>query len=155
MSKKNATLLLLATMVLASCSKNDSATSTPDAPPPASPTDTPASEAAKAKDAMPDWDATSNPVVGTTLTINPNPIDLCTDKTAEGEVTWDLRAAMPKSLQLWIRNGEKVTLWAAVKNPSGTKMTGKWLKSGTEILAIDASTKKLLNSVQITATPCP
>jgi hypothetical protein len=144
---------LFTVLALTSCKKDD-ASAPPVAAEPAAAPAVLDGGAPKGGTASP-WDASGAPVAGTTLTITPNVLDLCTEKAASANVTWDVAAANPKSLQLWVRNGKKTTLWAAVKKSSGAKETGKWLKSGTEILFVDASRKVVINSAQVTAAPCP
>lgn len=145
-------VLLLTALVLASCKKDDTQTTT--TAPVASAVEAVPNTAPKQVTSAPEWDTSSAPVPGTALTLAPNPLNLCTEKNASAEVVWDMTAANPKALQLWIRSNGKSKLWAAVKIASGKKRTGKWLKAGTEIVAVDASSKKVINSVQATAAAC-
>lgn len=146
---KKVIIPLLAVFALASCKKDEPMAQSqpePAAQEQPGPAATPAAPTSS-------WD-TSNPVAGTTLAIAPNPVDLCTEKQAVVEVSWDVSAAAPKYVQLWINDNGKETLWASVKDQIGKKQTGKWAKAGLEFVVIDPVTKKAINSAKVESTPC-
>lgn len=102
------------------------------------------------------WDFSNAPVDGTRMAVSPNPADFCVEKLRVVDVEWDLGAAGARTPQVWVQepNGKR-QLWAALKEPTGGKPTGKWVRSGTQFIAIDRSTMEVINSVTVEAAPCP
>lgn len=155
MKLKSLPLLLALAAAVTACQK--------DAPSPAAaPADagTPAAEAEAAGAVEPvaevAWDESAAPVAGTRIAISPDPVPFCDGPRQAVEVEWDVTAAEPAHLQLWIEeaNGKR-KLWAATKTLAGSKRTGAWAVDGMKFVALDASGKRVINSVAVTAADCP
>lgn len=131
-----------------------------DTPTPAiAPADTGATapEAAEAADPVAEvvWDDSAAPVAGTRIAITPDPVSFCDAARQTVEVEWDLAAAEPKHLQLWIegKSGNR-KLWVETKTLAGTKRSGNWVTADTRFIALDAHGKRVLNSVTVQPAPC-
>lgn len=100
------------------------------------------------------WNVADAPMAGTALTITPNPVDLCTEKLAVVDVAWDVSAAAPRYVQVWVvdKGGEK--LWLSTRETAGSRRTGRWVKSGVKFLAVDPSSRKLINTAEVGVLPC-
>lgn len=109
----------------------------------------------KSSTSEPAWDAAQAPVTGTTLTVSPNPADFCTDAMQVVQVQWDMTAANPTGLQIWIEDSKgNHKLWVAPSTRQGTKNTGPWISAGSRIVAVDSATNRVLNAVTIVGAPC-
>lgn len=147
-------LICLATVIclLAACSGEDAST-------PASNSQAASSSDSTDSVAQPapgsEWDASQTPVAGATLTVTPNPVDFCTDKTQAVEVTWDVTSANPSALEIWLEDprGER-KLWVAPSVRSGIKTTGKWMQPNSKVIAVDAAGARILNTVTLAAADC-
>lgn len=103
----------------------------------------------------PAWDASSPPVAGATLSVMPNPVDFCTDKLQVVDVSWDVTAAKVPTVEIWVEEtGGKQKVWVATRELQGGKATGKWVREGMKLIAIDPAQKRVLNSVMVGAAPC-
>jgi|GEM_PF-3727153 len=142
---------LIAVALLVACSESERASETSAAKPtePAPPAQI------QDKGTLPsNWDDSESPVMGTSISVSPNPVDFCASKTASVQISWDLAAAKPKNPQIWVRNSQGQKLWTAFKNLEGSKGTGKWVKEGIQFIAIDSTTRKVINSVSVQAANC-
>jgi hypothetical protein len=102
------------------------------------------------------WDASSSPFPGTHIEIRPSTVSFCDEKRQVVEVDWDMAAANPAQLQLWVEDAKgKRNLWVAAKSPASTKKTGNWATEGMKFIAVDAKVNTVLNSATIPATSCP
>ena len=156
MNLKCLPLLLILAATVTACQK--------DAPSPAAaPADAGATvgagetEAIEASDPAPEvvWDESAAPVAGTRIEIKPDPVSFCDAARQTVEVEWDVSAAEPKHLQLWIEdeNGNR-KLWVETKTLAGTKRSGNWVTADTRFTALDAHGKRVLTSVAVQSTPC-
>lgn len=101
------------------------------------------------------WDMSAVPIDGAMLEVSPNPVDFCADKTAAVDVEWDVTAANPTTMQIWIESESgSGKLWIAPSTRQGTKRTGRWITDGSRIIAVDAGTNRALNLVTISALEC-
>lgn len=154
--RKPATLL----PILAACAIVVACSDTPPplpAPEPIDATVAPeASDAAPTPQAADAWDFSTSPMPGTRIAVSPNPVDFCGAKLQAVEVEWDLAEAGARSPQVWVQepNGKR-QLWAALKETTGGKRTGNWTREGMQFIAIDHSTREVINSVTVEAAPCP
>lgn len=149
-------LILAAAVTVTACQK--------DAPTPAAaPADTGATavettETAAAVEPTPEevWDDSAAPVADTRIAITPDPVSFCDGPRQAVEVEWDVTAAEPTHLQLWIEgaSGQR-KLWTATKTLAGSKRTGSWAAEGTKFIALDAKGKRVINSATVTAAACP
>lgn len=143
-------LPLFASLVVAGCDVSDSGSTSTTAEPTPAPETTPA----PAEEKLP-WTVGDLPVTGAEITASPNPASFCDAETAPVEVRWDVVAANPTTLQLWLEDPSGARkLWIAPSGRQGTKMTGAWMREGSRIIAVDASTSRVLDIVRITAAPC-
>ena len=102
------------------------------------------------------WDASSSPFPGTRIEIRPSTVSFCDEKRTVVEVDWDMAAANPAQLQLWVEDAKgKRNLWVAAKAPASTKKTGNWATEGMKFTAVDAKANIVLNSATILAAHCP
>jgi len=151
---KAAILAALVALTALGCSKNEPQQAGPaDASGTAAPA-TGAIPPAHEDTADPAWDESASPVLGTMLAIKPDPVDFCSEKLAAVEVSWDLNAAAPKNPQIWVRDSKQSKLWTAFKPLTGRKTTGKWVKPGTQFVAIDSTTRKVINVATVVAKDC-
>lgn len=102
-----------------------------------------------------EWDASGAPRAGTRISAKPNPVDFCSGELQVVEVEWDLAASGVRAPQIWVQepNGKR-QIWAALKEPTGSKKTGKWTRSGMRFIAIDGVTREVVNSLTIESQPC-
>lgn len=145
--KHPAVLVLAVALAMAACSEQGSPEGSQAASRPAEPV-APAP-------AKPAWDTSAAPVAGTSVTLSPNPADLCTRSRTAVDVAWDVTAAGPATIQLWVVNGDGHKLWAALKESSGSKRTGDWMRAGMAVAVVDPRTKTLINSATLEASACP
>lgn len=102
------------------------------------------------------WDRSAAPVPGAQLTISPNPANFCEDNTQVLEVSWNMEAAKPTRLHLWLENPNgKKKLWAVVRDQVGSRRTGDWMRAGTRVVAVDPGKNQVLNEVTVNSTQCP
>lgn len=146
--------IVLTTAVLAlaltACGKQeDAAPAAADAPTATTPDAPAATEQPVSR-----WDESAAPVEGAVLTINPSEIDLCGAKTTKVDVTWDVTTIGVKKPQIWVRDRTGEKIWVALKEMTGTKTTGNWVKAQTEFLLVDPASKKLLNEASVTLKTC-
>lgn len=101
------------------------------------------------------WDASGAPRAGALISASPNPVDFCSDALQVVQVEWDLAESGARAPQIWIEepNGKR-KIWAALKEPTGSRKTGNWARSGMRFVAIDRATRQVLNSVTIEPLPC-
>ena len=152
MNGKRSILLGLAlALAMTACGRDDTA------PVVATPEPAAADEpAAAATPAGSPWDESQAPVTGTSITLSPSPADLCARATTAVDVSWDVAAASPSTIELWVRDGGQTqTLWAAVKDTAGSKRTGDWMKAGMQVVVVDPARKAVINTATVEAAPCP
>lgn len=121
---------------------------------------TAASEAAGTVDAAPRatgpaWDESTAPVAGTRIAISPDPVSFCEGPRQAVEVEWDVAAAAPAHVQLWIDDAGQRKLWAATKSLAGSKRTGAWVAEGTRFVILDGKGNRVINATTVTAATCP
>lgn len=146
---RHALSLLLVLAVVSGCG-GDPAPSTPTA-------GTAASQPGDADVAAPEeaWDESAAPAAGARMSITPDPVPFCDAKRQAVEVSWDVAAAAPKHLQLWIESQPgKRKLWVETKTLAGTKRTGPWVAEGARFVALDAHGRRVLAAVTVRAAPC-
>ncbi|WP_132998975.1 hypothetical protein [Luteimonas arsenica] len=117
-----------------------------------------AAEAAEVADPMAEvvWDDSAAPVAGTRVEINPDPTPFCEGSRQVVEVEWDVAAAEPVHLQLWVEGAPgRRKLWTATKALTDSKRTGPWATEGMRFIALDAKSKRVINSATVTAADCP
>lgn len=103
----------------------------------------------------PQWDTSASPVAGAELSVSPDPADFCTDKLQVVEIRWDVVAANPSRLQIWVEDHQgKRKLWTAAKNYADVKATGKWARPGMKFIAVDPVQNRVLNSVTVQGGTC-
>lgn len=161
MTLKSLPCLLFIAAAVTACQKD---------PPPAAPevgaTPTTAevtadSQAAGTVDATPQatdpaWDESAAPLAGTRIAVSPDPVSFCEGQRQAVEVEWDVAAAAPAHLQLWIEDASgQRKLWAATKSLAGSKRTGAWTAEGTRFIVLDGRGDRVINSTTVTAAPCP
>ena len=148
MKLKSLPLFLVLVAALGACQK--------DAPAPADTGDTAAGAEAADPVAEVVWDESAAPVAGTRIAINPDPVSFCDGARQAVDVEWDVTAAEPTHLQLWIEgaSGQR-KLWTATRTLAGSKRTGAWTAEGTKFIALDAKGKRVINSATVTAAACP
>lgn len=152
MQLKSLPLFLVLVAALSACQKDAPA----PAAAPADTGDTAAGAEAAAPVAEVVWDESAAPAAGTRIAINPDPVSFCDGARQAVDVEWDVTAAEPTHLQLWIEgaSGQR-KLWTATKTLAGSKRTGSWAAEGTKFIALDAKGKRVINSATVTAAACP
>lgn len=157
MNLKCLPLLLILAATVTACQK--------DAPSPAvAPADAGATvgageaEAVEASNPAPEvvWDESAAPVAGTRIEIKPDPVSFCDGPRQVVDVEWDVAAAGLDHLQLWVEEAAgRRRLWANTKVMTDSKRTGPWAAKGMRFIALDAGTKRVINSATVTAADCP
>lgn len=102
------------------------------------------------------WDESTAPVAGTRIEIKPDPVSFCDGPRQTVDVEWDVAAAGLDHLQLWVEEAAgRRRLWANTKVMADSKRTGPWAAKGMKFIALDAGTKRVINSATVTAADCP
>lgn len=105
--------------------------------------------------ASPQWDESGTPVAGAELVLTPNPANFCAEETQAVEVRWNVEKVVPSRLQLWVEDPQgNRKLWTAASRYADAKMTGKWMREGSKVIAVDPVQNRVLNEVKLEAAPC-
>jgi hypothetical protein len=95
------------------------------------------------------------PVSNTVLRVSPNPVDFCTEERRSVEVTWDMSAANPAALQIWLEEPRgQSKLWISTGHQIGKKKSGDWVVEGMKFIAVDATRGKVLDIAEVLAVEC-